>query len=84
MTLVGFPFFPRFFFSHESLTTFKKAAAAGSQQISILDAGYQWDIIFTITLSYNSLKSKSWFIFIKISGYTPLKNRQDFEYTQYK
>lgn len=76
------PFFPRIFlFFNESLGTLEKAAVDHKvlDRLSILDSGYQWKNIITTALSYDSLKSKSWFIFTKISGYIPLKNRQDFE-----
>lgn len=77
------PFVQRIFFN-ELLTTFKKAAAEHKvlDRLSSLDAGYQWESIIAIILSYNSLKYKPWFIFTKISGHTPLKNRKEFEYTQ--
>lgn len=76
------PFFPRIFlFFNELLGTLEKAAVDHKvlDRLSILDSGYQWKNIITTALSYDSLKSKSWFIFTKISGYIPLKNRQDFE-----
>jgi len=58
---------------NELLTTLIKAAAEHEflDRLPILDAGYQWEKIITITLSYDSLKSKSWFIFTKISRHTP-------------
>lgn len=67
MTLVGFSLFQGFSFN-ESLATFKKGATEHKvlDRLSILDAGYQWESIIAITLSYNSLKYKPRVISAKI------------------
>lgn len=67
---------------NDSLTTFKKAAAEYEilDRLPILDARYQCERIITITLSYNSQKNKSWFVFTK-SGHTLLRNMHEFKHT---